>query len=332
MIERARVLNRFLSVGTYWKILLANALIVACAVLIAPDALHVLRPNVSSVAVLGAVTGITLIVNAVVLRLALAPLTELERAAERVASGDLAARARLSPLADRPLAGLTHTFNRMVQSVEAQRQRGRDVASRVLLDAEEEKHRLSRDLRDDSAQALTSALLRLRGIKTMQDDAARDVAVEEVRTSVAEVIDQLRSLAGQLRPSGLDLLGLDQVLESYAADAARGTGIRVTVSRESLRGALPPGAELELLRIAREVVDRALRQAESSLRLDIGRTGRSAVVAISRDGTGAIFASFDDATLFALRERASYFGGSIEFSRATAATTVRVCFPLLTTG
>ena len=332
MVDAARMLTRFLGVGTFWKILLANVLIVAGALLLAPDAMHVMRPGLSQFGVLAAVTLITLVVNAVVLRIALAPLTELERAAERVANGDLTVRARVSPLADRPLAGLAYTFNRMVQSVEAQRQQGRDVASRVLTDSEETKHRLSRDLRDDTAQTLTSALIRLRGIKSIDDHDAREAAVDDVRSAIAEVIDQLRSFAGQLRPSSLDLLGVDQVIESYAADAARGTGIRVAVMRESLRGLLPPGAELELLRVVQALVDRALVQSDSTLHLDLRREGPDVVVGVTADGGKAIFQPADHAALFALRERASYFGGSIDVSNAPGEATARVRFPLNTAG
>jgi two-component system sensor histidine kinase UhpB len=328
MIEATRILARFLSVGTFWKILLANALLVACAVMLVPDALHGLQPDLSSLGVLVVVTGATLLANAVLLRLALAPLTELERAAERVAGGDLQARARVSPLADRPLAELTRTFNRMVQSVEAQRQLGRDVASQAIADADEAKRRASRDLRDDSAQALTSALLRLRGIRSLQDPAARDQALEEVRVALAEVIDRLRSLAGQLSPSGLELLGVDQVIESYATAAVCGSGLRLTLARASLRGALAPEAELELLRVVEDVIDRAVVQAASVLRVGMAREEGHAVVTVQRDGSAPAFAEPGDRSLFALRERASYFGGTIEVSTTAGETRVEVRFPL----
>ncbi|HEX6587732.1 MAG TPA: HAMP domain-containing protein [Longimicrobiales bacterium] len=319
---------RFLAVGTFWKILLANALVVAAAVLLAPESLYVLQPNLSSLEVLVVVIVVTLLANALVLRLALAPLTELERAADRVAGGDLAARAQLSPLADRPLAELTRTFNRMVENVEAQRRLGREVASRALTDSEESKRRLSRDLRDDTAQSLASVMIRLRAVKSLDDAAARERAIDDVRDSMTIVIDQLRSFSSQLRPSGLDLLGVDQLIESYAEAAGRDAGVRVQVERESLRGALPPAAELELLRIAEEVVDRAVDTAKSAVAIDIRRDGGYVAVTIRCDGGNCLRAGSSAAGLFALQERASYFGGTIDVPIEGGASSVRIRFPM----
>lgn len=328
MISGERVVARFLGLGTFWKILLANVLVAGGAVMLAPAALRGLQPEASALAVLVLVAAITLVVNAVLLRLALAPLTELERAAERVAAGELQTRARLTPLADGPLAALTRTFNRMVESLETQRQLGRHVAFEVLADADEARRRLSRDLRDDSAQVLISALLRLRGIKALDDPDARERALDEVRASLTEVIERLRTLAGELQPSGLDLLGVDQVIESYATATAREKPVRVTVTRESLRGALAPEAETELLRIVEEIVDRAIAQARSRVQVAIHRVDGCAAVTVQRDGNGSVLPAEEDRLLFASRERASYFGGRIDVYSADGERSVRVRFPL----
>lgn len=322
------VVARLLAVGTFWKILLANALVVAAAVLLAPESLYVLQPDLSSFEVLAVVIVVTLLANALVLRLALAPLTELERAADRIAAGDLAARARLSPLADRPLTELTRTFNRMVESVEAQRRLGREIASRALTDSEESKQRLSRDLRDDTAQSLASVMIRLRAVKALDDAAARERALDEVRDSMTMVIDQLRSFSSQLRPSGLDLLGVDQLIESYAAAAGRDAGVRIQVERESLRGALAPAAELELLRLAEDLVDRAVDAARSTVMIDIRRTATLVTVLIRCDGGNGPLGPDPAAGLFALRERASYFGGTIDVPADAGPSTVRIRFPM----
>lgn len=322
------VIARFLAVGTFWKILLANALVVAAALLLAPASLYALQPSLSSFEVLAVVIVATLLANALVLRLALAPLTELERAADRIAGGDLAARARLSPLADRPLAELTRTFNRMVENVEVQRRLGREVASRALTDSEESKQRLSRDLRDDTAQALASVMIRLRAVKALDDAVARERALDEVRESMTLVIDQLRSFSSQLRPSGLDLLGVDQLIESYASAAGREAGVRVQVERESLRGTLAPAAELELLRLAEDLVDRAVDAARAGVSIDIRRDATAVLVTIRSDAGNGPSGADPAPGLFALRERASYFGGTIEVPADAGAATVRIRFPM----
>ncbi len=326
--NRSGFVARFLAVGTFWKILLANALVVAAAVLLAPESLYVLQPNLSSFEVLAVVIVFTLLANALVLRFALAPLAELERAADRVAAGDLGARARLSPLADRPLTKLTRTFNRMVESVEAQRRLGREVASRALSDSEESKQRLSRDLRDDTAQALATVMIRLRAIKALDDAAAREHELDEVRETMTLVIDQLRSFSSQLRPSGLERPAVDQLIDAYAAAAGREAGVRVQVERHSLRGALPPAAELEFLRLTQDLVDRAVVAARSAVAVEIRRDASVVDVTIRSDGGSASLATSPTAALFALRERASYFGGTIEVPAGNGVSTVSIRFPM----
>ena len=311
-------LRRFLAVGTFWKILLANALVVAGALLIVPDATHALELDRSSLAVLVIVTFVTLLVNAAVLRLALAPLVELETAAERVAAGDLAARARPSPLADRPLARLTSTFNRMVENVQSERERVRSIASRTVNDAEQSNRRLSHDLREDTAQTLAMVLIRLRTLKSESDAAVRDRVIDDLRESIGGVISQVQSFAGRLRPSTLDLLGADAVIEAYATAAAERAGRRLAIEADGLRGQLAPETELGLLRLVQEGVDRALANARDRVCVTLRRRPTGVVAVIEDDGApdGALDPD-REAPLFAMQERASYFGGSVRSARGS---------------
>src|SRR5919108_2579283 len=114
--------------------------------------------------------------NAVILRLALRPLDRLQRTAERVQAGDLAARVEPSALADARLARLTQTFNAMLDTAEAHRGRLREIAARALNATEEERKRIARELHDGMAQTLAALRLRLR--------LARGLADEDCRNSV----------------------------------------------------------------------------------------------------------------------------------------------------
>lgn len=324
------LVRRFLAVGTFWKILLANALVVTAALLLVPEAVHASRLDRSALVLLLIVTVATLLVNGTVLRLALAPLIELESAAERVAAGDLGARARLSPLADKPLARLTHTFNRMVANVQAERDRVRAIASRTVNDAEQINRRLSRDLRDDTAQNLATVLIRLRGLKIEPEAAARERIIDEIRDAIGAVIQQVQSLAGRLRPSALDLLGVDAVVEAYATAAAHRTGRRLVVEADALRGVLPPEAELGLLRVVQESIDRALENAQTEVRVRLRREAAGVLVTVEADGCidGATHQG-GEPPLFAMEERASYFGGSVRRTQGSlGGPRLTIHFPL----
>src|SRR5688572_28433802 len=112
------VVRWLLRVPLFYKILIANALLVLVgAVLGITLTTQFVRaePGRSPIALAGALAlggvGATVLVNALILRVALRPLDALEAAAARVQEGDLDARAALSPVADRELERLTSTFN-----------------------------------------------------------------------------------------------------------------------------------------------------------------------------------------------------------------------------
>src|SRR3954471_759849 len=117
-------------------------------------------------------------------------------------------------------------FLRMMRRLEAERRR---AGSAALQAQEEERARVARDLHDEVNQSLTGLLLRL--------EAAREAAPPELEAELAETkalanqaMQELLSLARQLRPTALDDLGLTAAIGGQVEQLARGeieTGIEV---------------------------------------------------------------------------------------------------------
>ncbi len=341
--DRASALLRpLLSMPLYYKILIANALLVAVAagggILLAADWLRGASGTWTwpvALAVSGVGVLASIVVNGVILRLALQPLAELEQTAARVQAGELGARAPTSSLSDRELAHLITTFNGMLEALVGYRQQLRRLAAQALGAEEEERKRIARELHDDTAQILASLLIRLRVAQRAQDPAQREAVLEEVREGLAQALDGVRRYARGLRPPALDELGLVPAIEAYARELTESSGLALEVSERPIEGLLTPEAELALYRIVQEALTNACRHARAAhVRVSVMPSDHRVVASVEDDGRGF---SVEDAIgaghrlgLFGMRERASYVGGNVEVTselgvgtRVTAAVPTR---------
>jgi len=98
-----------------------------------------------------------------------------------------------------------------------------DVRRRLADARDAERLRLARDLHDDAIQQLLGVGLLIdesqQRLAVCTDaetvTVVQAVALERIRAAVQAVTTQLRGVIGELRPAGLDKLGLSAALESY---------------------------------------------------------------------------------------------------------------------
>jgi two-component system sensor histidine kinase UhpB len=337
-----RVVRALLRVPLFYKIVLANAVIVlggSFAGGLATARYVRVAPGRSAVdlVVLLAIGGVllSLVVNALILRLALSPLQLLEDTAGRVQAGDMDARVPLSPVADRELDRLSRTFNAMLDASAADHQRLRDVAARALGAAEEERKRIARELHDETAQRLAALLIRLRILRTSADAGAMDAGLETLRAEIGEALEGVRRYARGLRPPALDELGLVPAIESHVRSLSEATGLAIDAAADpEVDGLLPPEGELAVYRIVQEALSNVVRHSGARrVAVRVGREPGLVVVTVRDDGRG--FSPRDVMSedggglgLFGMQERAGYLGGRVEVtSRPGAGTRVRAEIP-----
>ncbi len=336
------IVSRLLRLPLFYKILLANVGIALVGSALAPFVTELyirlagggMMPFVAVLAAVAVV--VTAAVNAFILWLALKPLGQLEETARRVQGGDLDARAPVSPLADRELERLTNAFNGMLDGIAGYRRRLREVAARALHAAEEERRRIALELHDETSQRLAAILLRLRVLRSAQDDHRRDTLIEELREELADILEGTRRYARGLRPPALDELGFGPAIESHARSVAETSGVDVDVRiGNGSREALAPEAELALYRIAQEGLSNVARHAEADHAwVRIEWTDAAVVATIEDDGRGFdvadVMAAEDRGLgLFGMHERADYLGGYVEVeSEPGSGTLVRATIPL----
>jgi two-component system sensor histidine kinase UhpB len=330
-----------LRVPLFYKILVANAALVilgAVAGTLATADWVRAWPRRSTAELVGFLAAggviISVAVNAVILRLALRPLALLEHTAGQVRAGDLDARAPRSPVSDRELDRLTQTFNAMLDTLDAYRARLRDTAARALSAAEEERKRVARELHDETAQTLVALLLRVRLARGVEDAAAREAMLEDLRAEIGTALEGIRRFARGLRPPALDELGLVPAIASHARNLEETAGFSIVLDADPLENLLPPEAELALYRIVQEALANVVRHASARrVRLRLAREHGRVVAEVEDDGRGFRPAEVTGENvglgLFGMRERAAYLGGRVEVNSVPGqGTRVRAEVPI----
>jgi signal transduction histidine kinase len=203
---------------------------------------------------------------------------------------------------------------RAAVAVDLSQRVARDTVRRVIEAQEQERTRLARELHDETGQALTSILLGLKSIRAAKDEAAAEQAEAQLRELVVSALQDVRSLAVELRPSTLDDFGLVPALERLGATLEDQSGVRVAVEAGLQDRRLPPEVETALYRFVQEGLTNVVKHAEA---------GGVSVVIASRDGgvsavvedDGRGFAPDDvrpDALgLVGMRERLALLGGTL---------------------
>ena len=214
------------------------------------------------------------------------------------------------------IAALQVDLRRQVDELDASR-------ARVAAIADQERRRLARDLHDGAQQRLVTVGLTLRHVQHTLDGSAPEAIhdLDEAVGELAHAIDDLRELAGGLRPSSLDD-GLRAALEDLASRTPTPVRLDVTIER------FTPEIETAAYFIAAEGLTNAVKHAQARcIVLAVAHDAGHLVVAVDDDGMGG--ADLRGGTgLLGLADRARSHGGTLEItSRPGAGTSLRATLP-----
>lgn len=194
-----------------------------------------------------------------------------------------------------------------------------------------ERNRLALDLHDAVSQKLFALVLGAEAAATLleRDPAAARERVEKLQTLAQEALDELRSLVFELRPPDLERDGLRGALRKHV-DVLRRLESREIALEAGDDLPADAGRDREVLRIAQEALQNALRHADArrvEVRLQ-GEDGRL-MLEVEDDGVGfepdAPGLRSRRLGLTSMEERAQRVGGRLEIRSAPGAgTTVRL--------
>ena len=189
----------------------------------------------------------------------------------------------------------------------------------MLVNAQEtERQRLSRQIHDGPAQALSNFILQTEiAMRLMDVDSSQ--AREELnnlKASAMGTFQKVRNFIFELRPMMLDDLGLVPTVRRYVDAFKEQTGLEISLTVTGNERRLEPYVEVMLFRAIQELLGNAARHSQATLvRILIDMAPERVRVSVDDNGKG-----FDPETiqqgnslgLRLIRERAEMLGGNFE--------------------
>lgn len=299
----------------FWRIFLLNAVVLVVATVLLLGPMTVSTPVLLTEAVvLTAGLGVMLVVNALLLRVGLAPLQRLTRA---MTTTDLLRPGERPDVGGRPeIAELISTFNAMLDRLEAERAAS---AANALSAQEAERARIARELHDEIGQTLTAVLLELKSVAAHAPPEIRE-ELRHVQETTRSSLDEIRRVARRLRPGVLEELGLVAALKALTSEFSTS---KLSVQRH-LDADLPPlGSDVELVlyRVAQEGLTNVVRHADAkNACLCLQRVPGGVRLRIVDDGRG-IGNAPEGTGISGMRERALLIGGRLTVGPVTSGDT-----------
>jgi len=223
---------------------------------------------------------------------------------------------------------------RTQEVLEQSLQRVQALSERVMKIQQEERDRIARELHDELGQTLTALKVNLQMLEPHCAEGEAEGHLTEALMIAGRALEQVRGMMLDLRPPGLEDLGLAVVLEWHLARQAEAAGWD-SQFETTLPGRLRPELEMACFRVAQEALTNVMRHAVAkqvwvALGLDAGEVRLS----VRDDGDGFDVALVPDPSptggfgLIGMQERVRQTGGRLAIHSAPGrGTEVRASFP-----
>ncbi len=203
------------------------------------------------------------------------------------------------------------------------RERYKQLARFAVMAQEDERKRLSRELHDETSQALSGLAFNLQAVIEMVEMAGiHDAKITETLKRAHELAihigNEIHRLIVNLRPTLLDSLGLIPALRQHAESTLVPMGINVSFQFDDLERTLPREVETGLFRVAQGGIGNIQQHSKAtSASISLTVNGDELVLRISDNGVGfdvsriqGIETGGRGAGLFSIKERVKLMGGS----------------------
>lgn len=202
-----------------------------------------------------------------------------------------------------------------------------ELSERLVNLQEEERQRIAQELHDSTAQHLVAANLNLMSLRSKAGSVGEAVKLwDEVETSMAEALKELRTLSYLMHPLGLDADGFCSTIRHYVDGYADRSRLTVKLRSTPKVDKLPLRVQRSLFRIIQEALTNVHRHASAShVSIDLRWIRGRVHVTITDNGRGADRSPLRPGVgIYGMKARARQFGGDLKIRTGPHGTKIHV--------
>lgn len=260
---------------------------------------------------------VAMLTAAFIMNILLKPIRQLIGLTKEVSEGNL--KMRIPNFRRDEIGQLTQSFHEMLDELTTKEEIRCQLLSKLMRVQEEERKRIARELHDETSHSLTAILMEASFLDE-KDSEEWGNHLSRIKELVSETLEDVNTMAWNLRPSVLDRFGLKTTLLRYTEEAAAGQPFSLELIMEGRLEVLEPDMETAIFRMVQESLTNIIKYAaasEVSIILIVNETTVSVVV--EDDGVGFDTTRFGTADwsrnhlgLLGMRERMELLEGTLQ--------------------
>jgi signal transduction histidine kinase len=187
------------------------------------------------------------------------------------------------------IAGVAFLFYRWrVSTLEQEKLAQRRYAHRLIESQEQERKRIAAELHDGLGQSLLVIKNRtIIGKKLAEDSHKVKAQLDEISSATGQAIEEVRSIAYNLRPYHLERLGLQASIEAMIEKVREATGIEINARVALSDEVFAKDDEVTFYRVIQECLNNIIKHAEATaVEINIVQTETEVTAHIQDNGRG----------------------------------------------
>jgi two-component system, NarL family, sensor histidine kinase DegS len=163
------------------------------------------------------------------------------------------------------------------------------MVANIIQSQESERLRISLQMHDGPAQAMSNLVLRAEICQRLIDhdlDQAR-AEINSLKTAINGTLQDTRKFIFDLRPMTLDDLGLVPTLRRYATQFGEKSNVEINLMIQNLEQRLPGHYEVTIFRFIQEALNNVAKHAGANqVRVMLDASGQTLQILVEDDGSG----------------------------------------------